>query len=271
MLSMKTLFSFTILSLTSLFLLSQSPVDGFHKGAGVIELGAGYGNMSSKDYFAGTNKIGLDRSGFTANVFLSAGLHDKLTLFASLPFISIGTQADLQDASAYLKYQVIKKQLSSSSLSFHMAAGFSMNVSDYETESGSSIGQQAQVLDLRPVVHFQTNEGWFITGQYSYLLKGSPIPDASQRNLKLGRASENFYWDIWYDMQQSDGGLDYRGTPLPCSFRQLGVDYHKLGATLYRPFIPTLGAFLGGSYILTGRNVGQVISVNVGIVWRLKG
>ena len=68
------------------------------------------------------------------------------------------------------------------------------------------------------------------------------------------------------------GKYDFGGTlPNAPSFRELKVEYTRIGGTIYKPFGKRIGAYLGGYYNLTGRNVSQGLGINGGLVFKLSG
>ena len=245
---------------------SQGRVDGFYKGKGTTEIVLGGGAEYAKTYYAGKTKIGFTRKIYNANLFIAIGLFDKLDVYLSAPYIVVNSVRSIQDGSVFFKYRITDTKLTHGQLSLSIAAGFSGNLAPYQTEGGSAIGQQAKIIDLRPLIHYFSDKGWFATAQFAYNYKFEPTPNAFNVTIKLGKATSKYYVDIWYDYQNSIGGLDYRGTPSPSSFKELGVDYHKIGATYYKTIAKRLGGFIGGSYLLTGRNIGKGTSVNLGVV-----
>ena len=255
-----------VLSTIAINSYSQGRVDGFYNGKGNTEIVLGGGTEFAKRYFAGNDKISVSRTIYNANIFIAAGLFNKLDLYLSTPYVSINKTGSIQDGSAFLKAEALHRKLSHGELSISMALGFSGNLANYQTEGLSAIGQQAKVLDIRPVVHYFSKGGWFGTLQFAYGYKSDPVPDCINGSLKIGRATSKLYFDVWYDHQTCLGGLDYRGTPAPSTFKELRVNYHKLGATFYSPIFERLGAFAGTSYVITGRNIGQGINVNIGLV-----
>ncbi|NQY09715.1 MAG: hypothetical protein HRT71_09405 [Flavobacteriales bacterium] len=128
---------------------------------------------------------------------------------------------------AYSK-KIVRHKLKNGKLSVGLAAGFSGNLINYNTEGLNAIGQQAKVIDVRPLVHYFANNGWFATGQVAYNYKFDPVPTAANASIKLDKAAAKYYFYYWYDYQLSFGGLDYRGIPAPTTFRELGVDCTKL-------------------------------------------
>ncbi len=262
--------SLSILFLTlSIASSAQAPVDGFFKGKGNASAGLGVGVDLSDTYFAGTNEISLTRNGVTGSLFGIAGLHDNIDVSLGIPFVLINGNGGLQDASAYVKLRAIDLAMTSSKLELSLAAGISVPMTDYETETSSAIGQQATVIDLRPILHFQTDDGWFATGQFGYLIKSDPTPAAATTAIKIGRAQSKHYYDVWYTNQFSDGGLDYRGDEEVNSFKELGTDYHKVGLTYYRPVSDKVGVYVGGNTVFDGRNVSKGFGASLGVVMSL--
>ncbi len=96
------------------------------------------------------------------------------------------------------------------------------------------IGQRATILDTRILAHYQWHTQWFVTAQTGFSYKLEEVPNSIPVAIKIGKAANRWYYDVYYEHQYTFGGIDYRGTPRPQNFRELGVDYHKIGATLYR-------------------------------------
>ncbi|HAT66010.1 MAG TPA: hypothetical protein DCS66_15670, partial [Flavobacteriaceae bacterium] len=110
----------------------------------------------------------------------------------------------------------------------------------------------------------------FTSLQSGYSFKLEEVPNSFPFVIKAGRASSKWYYDIYYDFQHSFGGIDYLGTPSPQNFRAFGVDYHKVGGTVYKPFSNNIGAYVSLSYVLSGRNVFQGPAYGIGIVYNFK-
>lgn len=265
---MKAILLSTLL-VSSTLIYSQGRVDGFLKGKGNGDIAIGGGAEIAENYFAGTKSVGLSRTIINGSIFFAYGLHDRLDINVSLPYVSIDGDGDIQDGAVFLKYRLFEIEQSNGKFSILAAAGYSSNLTDYQTEGINAIGQQAQVIDGRLVMHYLWNTGWFLTGQFGVQEKSDPTPNSNQASLKMGKAMAKFYFDIWYDYQESDGGFDYLGFPAPSTFKSLGVDYHRAGATAYKPINEKLGAALGCFYTLSGRNVGQGIGINGALIVKL--
>ncbi len=248
----------------------QGRVDGFFKGKGNLDIALGANFEVNPQYYAGTNLIDLSRNIFSASAFFAYGIIDKLDVNVSVPFVSVnGVESSIQDPAIFLKYKIANINLGSSTrIELIMAGGFSSNITDYQTGGGSAIGQQAKTIDARPVIQIYLPKGIFATLQGGYNYKFDPVPHAVPFAAKIGMAKAKWYADIWYDGQYGIGGFDYQGTPTPPSFRELGVSYHKIGGTFYKPINQKSGWFAGLSYVLAGRNFSKGVSGNIGYVYK---
>lgn len=270
-----------ILFLISTFSFSQGRVDGFLKGKGNLDIAVSAFYEANSKYYAGTNLIKLRRDITGTSAFAAYGITNNLDLNVSLPFLSInGKESGLQDGAIYLKYRLSRTRLylrrdkdlkmnSSSNndpvIDLFLAGGFSSNFTNYQTQGGDALGQQAKAIDIRPVIQVYLPQGVFATIQTGFIYKFDPVPNAFPLALKIGIAKAKFYADIWYDYQNSFGGIDY---PTSDTFRKIGVDYHKIGCTFYKPINNKFGAFGGLSYVLTGRNSSKGIGINAGVVYK---
>lgn len=269
-----------ILSILALVLLvqvnGQGRVDGFFKGKGNLDFVLNGSYENNKNYFAGTKKVTIPREIVIANVYVAYGITNRLDVNFSLPYISVNSSnKGIQDASLFFKYKVLNIN-SNRKLFYYLPKGYSATVSvaggiatnftNYQTEGGSALGQQAKILDLRPLIHINLPKGFFTTLQAGYGFKLNPTPHAFSPAIKVGTAMSKFYADVWYEYQHSFGGLDYQGTPKPSSFKELGVNYHKIGGTFYMPVKKNFGIFAGVTYLIGGRNTSQGLGVSAGIV-----
>ena len=264
-----------ILILCCLFLsisesFSQAKIDGFYRGKGNATAVLGLGFEDSKDYFAGTQKTGLSRSLYYANIYGSYGITNNFDGSISLPYISSTKNSGLQDIQFFAKYRIYQTEVGKGSFQLSVGGGFSTPVSNYTIGGLNDIGQQATVIDGRALAHYHLNSGWFATLQSGYALKLEETPNSIPVNLKLGKTTAKWYYDLYYDYQHSFGGIDYRGTPAPQNFKEFGSDFHKAGGTLYNSISKNFGAYISLSYVISGRNVFQGPGYGIGLVYNFK-
>ena len=260
-------FLLLILVLLCVIVDAQGRVDGFFKGKGNLDVVFGLSSETNNFYFAGKERINFSRKTKSYNTFLAYGITNKLDINLSLPYVNVNDrEKDFQDWSVFLKYSVKDVVIQKIKLKIGIAGGFSSNFSDYQVGGGSAIGQQAKLIDVRPVLHFSFPKGLFTTLQGGYSYRFDPVPSSIPFSLKVGLAKSKYYLDIWYDYQYGIGGFDYRGTPSPPSFRELGVSYHKVGGTVYLSVFKFLGVYGGVAYTLAGRNIPYGLGCNIGVV-----
>lgn len=249
---------------------SQPKIDAFYRGQGNATLVFGLGFEDSKDYFAGTEKTGLSRSLYYANIYGAYGINDDFDVSLSLPYLSSNKNNGLQDILLFLKYRVYKTEIGNGKFQLSLGGGFSTPVSDYTTGGLNDIGQQATIIEGRGVLHYHWNTGWFATLQSGYSFKFEPTPNSIPISIKAGKTTSKWYYDFYYDYQHSFGGIDYLGTPAPQNFPEFGNDFHKIGGTLYTSFGGNWGTYLSLSYVLGGRNVFQGPGYGIGLVYNLQ-
>ncbi len=249
---------------------SQGKIDGFYRGQGNATAVLGFGFEDSKEYFAGAEKTGLSRSLYYGNLYGTYGVTKDFDVSLSLPYLMSNKNRDFQDIQLFAKYRVLEKTLGKGSFQISLAAGFSTPVGNYTIGGLNDIGQRATIVDGRAVVHYHLKTGWFATLQSGYSLKFEKVPNSVPVTLKLGKTDDKWYYDFYYEYQHSFGGIDYRGTPPPQNFKEFGVDYHKLGGTVYRSFSKRFGAYINLSYSLSGRNTFQGLGYGAGLVYNFR-
>jgi len=263
----------TLCLLSSCLFYAQGRIDGFYRGNnnGSIVLGLGF--EDGQKYFAGesTAKLDLSRSVFYSSIFGAYGITDHLDANVTIPYIVSDNNANLQDIAIYLKYRVAVVSTSSGSLEFSIGGGFATNLTDYDLGGLNDIGQQATVIDTRGLIHYQWNSGWFATAQSGFSFKSNPTPNSIPFTFKAGKATSNWYYDVYYDFQHSFGGTDYLSTPRPQDFRNFGVNFQKVGGTIYRPFSVNFGIYASLSYVFDGRNIFKGPGYGVGAVYNFGG
>ena len=246
---------------------AQRKIDGFYKEAGAGSAVLGLGFEDTQNYYIGRDRSDLGRNAYYASIFGAYGITDHLNANISLPYIISDDRRDFQDISILLKYRVFQYLMEESQLEFSLAGGISTPVSNYQLGGLNDIGQQATILETRGMVHYKNVKGWFGTLQSGFSFKLAETPNSIPFTFKAGKASEKWYYDLYYDFQHSFGGIDYRGTPRPQNFKQFGSDFHKVGGTVYTSFKNSFGAYVSLAYVISGRNVFAGPSYGLGLVY----
>lgn len=295
---MKTKIRFLVsVSLLSLvfanILKAQGPVDGFFdkKGNASITLSYTYGNYD-EFYVGGQKVIGvpelneIDQTIYS--IYAKYGLADNLSLIANLPYIKAegkgnpdpvnGTteQSGFQDASVFIKWAPYVKQLEHGSMTYFGALGGLIPLG-YEPNGILSLGTGAPGLDGKLGLQYNNNSGFFGTVIAGYGLRGKAnndlngggdkfdAPNVANAVFKLGYAGKYFYVDGWLDAQTSLSGVDIMGEGFAGNFPETRVGYSRVGANLYVPFTPFIGASAGFGTVIDGRNIGLTTYYSGGI------
>lgn len=248
---------------------AQGAISGFYNQKGATTLVAGVGFEDPKNYYIGREKSNLGRNLYSISLFGIYGISDKFNIQTSLPYLSSDDQSGLQDLQLFLKYQIYQKQKETYKLELSLATGFSTNISNYEVGGLNDLGQRAKIIETRALLHYQQPSGWFANLQSGFSYKLEEVPNSLPLTFKIGKASANNYFDIWYDFQYAFGGIDYRGTPAPQNFRELGVGYHKVGGTYHFSISTNSGLYIAPSYVISGRNVFQGVAYYAGFTYQL--
>jgi hypothetical protein len=249
---------------------SQGKIDGFYRGKGNITAVLGFGFEDGQNYFTGTEKTDISRSLYYTNIYGSYGIADNFDVSVSIPYLVSNKNRDFQDILLFAKYRVYQAEVGNGNLQLSLASGFSTPVSAYAIGGLNDIGQQATVIEGRAVAHYHWTTGWFATLQSGYSLKLEETPNSIPFVLKVGKTTAKWYYDFYYDYQHSFGGIDYRGTPSPQNFKELGADFHKIGGSVYTSFSESFGAYVSLSYVLSGRNVFQGPGYGLGLVYNFR-
>lgn len=243
---------------------AQGNVDGFFKSKGELDLAFSGTYVRSRVYFGGASPIVYNRDQSIIGAYGVYGLSDKLNCIVSLPVINYTAQ----DLSLYAKYKLLSKKMDVGEFTLAPAFGVSFPVWNYNTESGQAIGQRAFTLQPKIVAQFKHRHNWFLQAQTGFNYSFDPVPSSYGISAKAGYIYKKWYFDVWYDYQFGIGGKDYgsvNSEPLN-SFRELGVSYGRVGGVVYVTIGKRMGAFIGASTILFGRNIGDADAFNAGVV-----
>lgn len=238
---------------------SFAQVDGFNKGKGNMDLVLSLGYEQGLDYYLAEGTAGLSRYRASASFFAARGITDRLDVQLSLPFIASKSASGLQDGQLFVKWLPVRARAGNGEFSLGVGVGGSTPLSDYETEGLGAIGQQATSGIGLGIVQYRLDGGTFISLVAGQSAVGAPTPDATIGTLRLGRATNTYYGELYVQYQDAQGGKDYRGIGelAPATFKELGVDFLRAGAKYYQPFGKRYGWVVETAYNLSGRNVDQ--------------
>ena len=241
----------------------QGPISGFMVGRAKTDLALNYGFDSFDTYLFGNERQNISTTTEWLSLYVEHGLTDTLSIVFTAPYVRIENgEQGLQDASLYLKYQNQKIQFEKGTLRFVSAAGISLPLSGYTLDALRPIGERATVLHGRFLAQYSFHFGLFFQLQSGVDFRVSPQSQgAIPLLLRSGFGTNRFYLETWVEFRRTlNAGVDdqIRGGS--------GSNWIKVGGSLYLPLTPFLGLNAGGSYFLSGRNVGLSTLVFGGII-----
>lgn len=253
--------------------LAYAQLDGWTKGKGNMDLALSVSFDQGLGYYAGEENIDLKRGRMAISLFAVRGITNNFDVALSIPYAdNSGGAGSLQDASLWLKYLPLNTTLGSKwRISGAIALGGSVPMTNYETETLGAIGQQNTAIIPMGLVQFQhNNSGVFFNFSSGYQFKSSPTPDLVPFNIKVGLAKAKYYWEMYLDMGDSQGGKDYRGQGdlQPTTFKEIGTNWITLGAKFYKPVKERMGYAIGVNKVIAGRNYDDSIGASVAYIYK---
>lgn len=243
---------------------SQSAIDGFLKGKNVLDIAVSASYQTADEYFGNAGRFIYRRDLVIINAFAEYGITEKLDVIATLPFIG----DKLQDGGLYFKYKLADLSLKNQKLSIIPAVGMTTPLSNYATQSGQAIGQQATQIHGHLVLQTTLPAGFFWQVQGAYHFALDPVPSSYTFSSKLMFNRNKIYADFWYEYQKGLGTNTYPSAGV--DFRTLTVDYQRIGGVLFYKLKNNWGTFINGSYIFTGLDTFLATTFSVGMTKKLE-
>ncbi len=276
---------------------AQGMLDGFSPKKGALSITASYSRSQFDEFYLGKEKVdGVPVHGeINQNIFslyAKYGITDRLSVAVNLPFISADNTSglgdpvngensisDLQDISIALKLNAHTFKFNRADL--NIITGVTAVIpTGYEPNGILSVGSGAFGVDVTAGLHLNTDVGFFSTILAGYNLRGDAdndltpggdfgVPNAFVTTGKIGYSSSFIYVEAWADYQNSEEGVDI-GTPaFVGNFPETNVDYSRVGLTVYKNIIPSLGVSLGYGRVIDGRNLGNSQIYTAGLTYNL--
>ncbi|MCL7763764.1 transporter [Polaribacter sp. Z014] len=275
---------------------AQGLLDGFTPKKGDLSVTASYTSSNYEKFYAGETKMDavpahneIDQNVYS--LYAKYGITNKLSVVLNAPYISAegngiadplnGTtkQDGFQDISIGLKYNAYTFNFEKVNLD--VITGLSVDIpTGYEANGILSLGNNTFSTNLTAGLHLQNDVGLFATFLNSYQFRGDAdntvggadfdVPNAYYATTKIGYASSLIYVEGWLDYLASTDGVDIGGAGFTGNnFPETKVEYTRLGATIYKNIIPELGASVGFSAVVDGRNIGKSTNYSVGLTYNL--
>lgn len=278
-------------------LYAQTDQDALMMNKNNLCIGPMYSHSSWKNYWEGTFKRNNDNLGTVTTQMVSImgtyGISHRLNVMAGLPYVftkaSAGTlhgMHGLQDVSAWVKWMPVETSLGKGVFSLYTLGGFSLPVSSYTPDFlPLSIGLHSKTLSGRLILDYQTG-GFFVTGWGTYTLRGNikidrtayyttslhltnevEMPNTSAFQLRTGYRSRYLIAEALLSNMTTLGGFDMRKNDMPFPSNKMNATSAGFNVKYTLKTVSGLSFTASGSYVLKGRNVGQALTLDGGVLY----
>lgn len=275
--------------------MAQMPHDGIYMSKKIACGALVYGHSSWTEYwenqlFRENQNIGrLTTESLTA--MLAYGITKKLNVIAVVPYVRTNAsqgnllgQKGFQDASIWIK----AKGYSSHGLTLHGVVGASMPMSNYVPDfMPMSIGIGSKALVTRGILTYDLPKNLYLNSSIAYQLRSRveadrdayllgdkllytnevAVPDAFDAAIRFGYLKKDNQLEVFAEHFSCVGGDHIRRNDMPF----MTNDMTMTSVGVYGKYQPKqLGINGRVSYVVDGQNVGQSLSVSVGLLYIIK-
>lgn len=278
---------------------AQTDEDAIMMAGKNLCVGGMYSYGKWNNYWEGTlkrNNLNLGTVSTQMVGFMGAyGITSKLNVLLSLPYVTThataGTlhgQKGLQDASLWVKWIPLEKDLGKGTISVYTLGGLSFPTTNYIADFlPLSIGLHSTNLTGRLMADYQLGR-FFATASGSYIYRSNitldrtsyyttsqhntnkvDMPDVAMEQFRTGYRSAYLIAEVIATNVNTLGGFDIRRNDMP--FPSNKMNSTSLGFNVKYTFksVEGLSLIANGSRVLAGRNVGQSTMFGGGIFYVL--
>jgi hypothetical protein len=223
------------------------------------------------------------------------GIKDNLNLLFNVPYVSNNVSAGtlhamsgLQDASAWLKWMPIEKEVKNGYVSVYLLGGASMPISDYIVDYlPVAIGLKSNTLSGRLMVDYQAGN-FTITASETFTLRGNTqlernsyyttsaiisdqvnMPNTNTVSLRSGYRSNWLIAELILSDTKTLGGFDITKNNMPFPSNRMNATTIATNLKYEIQKVPGLSVVGGASQVIKGRNIGQSTGFYSGIFYIL--
>lgn len=275
--------------------MAQMPHDGIYMSKKIACGALIYGNSSWTEYwenqlFRENQNIGRLTTE-SATAMLAYGITKKLNVIAVVPYVRTNAskgnllgQKGFQDASIWIK----AKGYSSHGLTLHGVVGVSMPMSNYVPDfMPMAIGIGSKALVTRGILTYDLPKNLYLNSSIAYQLRSRveadrdaylsgdkllytrevAVPDAFDAAIRFGYLKKDNQLEVFAEHFSCVGGDHIRRNDMPF----MTNDMTMTSVGVYGKYQPKqLGINGRVSYVVDGQNVGQSLSVSVGLLYIIK-
>jgi hypothetical protein len=233
---------------------------------------------------------------------VAVGITDKLNMYVGTPYVKtlstdpnggkLAGATGFQDLGVAVKYEAVKKKISSGELSVLGTVGYSTPMTNYLSDyMPYSLGFGAPEVALRGIVQYQLKSGLYARASLAHLWRGytkaerdyyynngsyySPwmdVPNAWNAEGVLGAwlLNHSLRFELSYSTLKSTSGDDIRAYNAPQPTNKVDMQRVGIFAQYYFPPAKNLGILVYHSRVLQGRNAPQMNNIGAGITYQFK-
>jgi hypothetical protein len=278
---------------------AQTDQDGLMMNKNLFCTGIIYNTSNWNKYWEGTNhreNLNLGTvSSRSVNLMGNYGIKDNLNLLFNVPYVSNNVSAGtlhamsgLQDASAWLKWMPIEKEVKNGYVSVYLLGGASMPISDYIVDYlPVAIGLKSNTLSGRLMVDYQAGN-FTITASETFTLRGNTqlernsyyttsaiisdqvnMPNTNTVSLRSGYRSNWLIAELILSDTKTLGGFDITKNNMPFPSNRMNATTIATNIKYEIQKVPGLSVVGGASQVIKGRNIGQSTGFYSGIFYIL--
>jgi hypothetical protein len=278
---------------------AQTDQDGLMMNKNLFCTGIIYNTSNWNKYWEGTNhreNLNLGTvSSRSVNLMGNYGIKDNLNLLFNVPYVSNNVSAGtlhamsgLQDASAWLKWMPIEKEVKNGYVSVYLLGGASMPISDYIVDYlPVAIGLKSNTLSGRLMVDYQAGN-FTITASETYTVRGNTqlernsyyttsaiisdqvdMPNTNTVSLRSGYRSNWLIAEMILSDTKTLGGFDITKNNMPFPSNRMNATTIAANLKYEIQKVPGLSVVGGASRVIKGRNIGQSTGFYSGIFYIL--
>ena len=280
---------------------AQTPTDALMMDKGQICVAAVYNHDAWDEYWEGTLKRNNGNIGTLTRQsvmpMFALGILDRLNVIAALPWVHTSASggqvrgaSGWQDWGFWVKGKALDLKTGPGHFTIHAVGGITGPASNYLPDFAPfNLGLGCIDGSLRGILQYKLDKGPYARVQMGYHLRSNctierdyyyttqgyytdqvDMPNAITYEAVVGTwlFEDSFKIEARYDGLNSQGGFDIRRQD--AGFPSNRMIFTRVGAGLqyYLPFVKGLGVVANGSYILSGRNVGQSMAFSGGITYQ---
>lgn len=278
---------------------SQTDQDGLMMNKNLFCTGIIYNTSSWNKYWEGTNKrenLNLGTvSSSSINLMGNYGIKDNLNFLFNVPYISnnvsagtLNSMSGFQDASAWLKWMPIEKEVKNGYVSVYLLGGASLPLSDYIVDYlPVAIGLKSKTFSGRLMLDYQLGN-FTITASETYTIRGNSIiernsyyttnavlsnqvamPNVNTLSLRTGYRSNWLIAEAILTDTKTLGGFDITRNNMPFPSNRMNATTIAANLKYEIQKVPGLSIVGGASHMIKGRNMGQSSGFYSGIFYIL--